>query len=264
MSTPNGTQFRTAAAASDVAPKPRRRTFTISAQDDEDAVVTAAPNGKTTLVIKKRLRGRSLRSNVLLRAPRRLSIPTLPPSLPTISGGSAARVGDGEEDSEDDNDDDYGLGFDSESDEGGGEETEIVVECYDDSGGEVVVVPYRAVVAARTEDESAADTAYWGWVVLLSTWVVFVVGMGSVMGVWEWAWGANTNVSCCPSHLRWVLLTGQKRWPRSVGGEKVFPGDFPIPGYYPALCILTCIMAWVWVVVAWVGMKYFKHAKIQS
>lgn len=40
-------------------------------------------------------------------------------------------------------------------------------------------------------------------------------------------------------------------------------GAFPIDGYYPALIILTCIMAWVWVVVAWVGMKYFKHAKIQ-
>lgn len=37
----------------------------------------------------------------------------------------------------------------------------------------------------------------------------------------------------------------------------------PIPGYYPALMILTIVMAWVWVVVAWVGMKYFKHAKIQ-
>ncbi|GKT85132.1 hypothetical protein Ct61P_02982 [Colletotrichum tofieldiae] len=38
----------------------------------------------------------------------------------------------------------------------------------------------------------------------------------------------------------------------------------PIVGYYPALIILTCIMAWVWVIVAWVGMKYFRHAKISG
>lgn len=39
--------------------------------------------------------------------------------------------------------------------------------------------------------------------------------------------------------------------------------ELPIPGYYPALMILTIVIAWVWVIVAWVGMKYFKHAKIQ-
>lgn len=40
----------------------------------------------------------------------------------------------------------------------------------------------------QQEIESAADTAYYGFVVLGATWVVFVVGMGSVLGVWEWAW----------------------------------------------------------------------------
>ena len=50
------------------------------------------------------------------------------------------------------------------------------------------------VVAHRSEEESAADTVFWGWVVLLSTWAVFVVGMGSVAGVWEWAWGRDGEV----------------------------------------------------------------------
>jgi len=40
----------------------------------------------------------------------------------------------------------------------------------------------------QQEIESAADTAYYGFVVLGATWIVFVVGMGSVLGVWEWAW----------------------------------------------------------------------------
>ncbi|KAI5859168.1 hypothetical protein BZA05DRAFT_330393 [Tricharina praecox] len=97
------------------------------------------------------------------------------------------------------------------------------------------------------------DTLFWGWVVLLSTWVVFVVGIGSVLGVWEWAWTGGAAGGAAA-----------KKWPKSIGGEKKFPGEFPIPGYYPAMGILSCVMAWVWVVVAWVGLKYFKHAKIQS
>lgn len=40
----------------------------------------------------------------------------------------------------------------------------------------------------QEEIESASDTAYWGWVLGGITWVVFVVGMGSVLGIWEWAW----------------------------------------------------------------------------
>lgn len=51
--------------------------------------------------------------------------------------------------------------------------------------GSVVVVMSRT---RQEEIESASDTAYWGWVLGGITWVVFVVGMGSVLGVWEWAW----------------------------------------------------------------------------
>ncbi|KAL7276673.1 hypothetical protein RUND412_000333 [Rhizina undulata] len=109
------------------------------------------------------------------------------------------------------------------------------------SGSVVMVMPRTR----QEELDSAADTAYWGWVVFGVTWIVFVVGMGSVLGVWEWAWDV-----------------GESPFPDSTVYNDD-EGAFPIPGYYPALMILTCIMAWVWVVAAWVGMKYFKHAKIQ-
>lgn len=87
-----------------------------------------------------------------------------------------------------------------------------------------------------------SETEWWGWVILVVTWVVFVVGMGSSLGVWSWAWDVGTTPYAPPE----------------------FEDDptLPIVGYYPALMILTCIMAWVWVVTAWVGMKYFRHAKI--
>ncbi|KAL9023209.1 MAG: hypothetical protein Q9196_007337, partial [Gyalolechia fulgens] len=86
------------------------------------------------------------------------------------------------------------------------------------------------------------ETRWWGWVVLAVTWIVFVVGMGSCLGVWSWAWDVGETPYAPP--------------------ELEDDPTLPIVGYYPALIILTGIMAWVWVTVAWVGMKYFKHAKM--
>ncbi|KAH8664027.1 hypothetical protein BX600DRAFT_512099 [Xylariales sp. PMI_506] len=94
------------------------------------------------------------------------------------------------------------------------------------------------------EPHDYGETEWWGWIILVVTWVVFVVGMGSCLGVWSWAWDVGTTPYAPPE----------------------FEDDptLPIVGYYPALMILTCIMAWVWVITAWVGMKYFRHAKISS
>lgn len=109
--------------------------------------------------------------------------------------------------------------------------------------------PATAALANALAPTDAADwdyteTAQWGWVVLTATWVVFVVGMGSCLGVWSWAWDV-----------------GQTPW---APPELEDDPTLPIVGYYPALIILTAVVSWVWVVVAWVGMKYFKHAKMQG
>ncbi|KAL8736022.1 MAG: hypothetical protein Q9166_000584 [cf. Caloplaca sp. 2 TL-2023] len=92
------------------------------------------------------------------------------------------------------------------------------------------------------EEWDYSETRWWGWVVLMVTWVVFVVGMGSCLGVWSWAWDVGETPYAPP--------------------ELEDDPTLPIVGYYPALIILTGVMAWVWVTVAWVGMKYFKHAKM--
>ncbi|KAH0493710.1 hypothetical protein TgHK011_000364 [Trichoderma gracile] len=89
-----------------------------------------------------------------------------------------------------------------------------------------------------------SETEWWGWVVLTVTWFVFVMGMGSCLDVWSWAWDVGKTPYAPP--------------------ELEDDPTLPIVGYYPALITLTCVMAWVWVVVAWVGMKYFRHAKISG
>jgi hypothetical protein len=89
-----------------------------------------------------------------------------------------------------------------------------------------------------------AETAFWGYVILLVSWIVFVVGMGSCFGVWSWAWDVGETPYAPP--------------------ELEDDPTLPIVGYYPSVLVLTCIMAWVWVVVAWVGMKYFRHADFKG
>ncbi|ETI21722.1 hypothetical protein G647_08069 [Cladophialophora carrionii CBS 160.54] len=101
--------------------------------------------------------------------------------------------------------------------------------------------------AGTPSDEEGWDyseTAFWGYVILIVTWIVFVVGMGSCFGVWSWAWDVGETPYAPP--------------------ELEDDPTLPIVGYYPALLVLTCIMAWVWVVVAWVGMKYFRHADFRG
>jgi len=88
------------------------------------------------------------------------------------------------------------------------------------------------------------ETASWGYAILTVTWIVFVVGMGSCFGVWSWAWDVGETPYAPP--------------------ELEDDPTLPIVGYYPALLVLTCVMAWVWVVVAWVGMKYFRHADLRG
>ncbi|KAI9867862.1 MAG: hypothetical protein M1813_007684 [Trichoglossum hirsutum] len=88
------------------------------------------------------------------------------------------------------------------------------------------------------------ETSHWGWVLLTTTWLVFVIGMGSCFSIWSWAWDVGETPYAPP--------------------ELEDDPTLPITGYYPALIILTGVMAWVWVVVAWIGMKYFRHAKISG
>ncbi|KIW37253.1 uncharacterized protein PV06_10595 [Exophiala oligosperma] len=102
-------------------------------------------------------------------------------------------------------------------------------------------------VAGTPPDEEGWDyseTAFWGYVILIVTWIVFVVGMGSCFDIWSWAWDVGETPYAPP--------------------ELEDDPTLPIVGYYPALLVLTCVMAWVWVVVAWVGMKYFKHADFKG
>ena len=86
-------------------------------------------------------------------------------------------------------------------------------------------------------------THYYGCLILATTWITFTVGMGSCLDLWSWAWDVGETPYAPP--------------------ELEDDPTLPIVGYYPALMVLTGVVAWVWITVAWVGMKYFRHAKIE-
>jgi len=90
---------------------------------------------------------------------------------------------------------------------------------------------------------SYTSTESWGWIILFATWLTFTVGMGSCLEIWSWAWDVGETPYAPP--------------------ELEDDPTLPIVGYYPALIVLTGVVAWVWITVAWVGMKYFRHAKIE-
>jgi hypothetical protein len=93
------------------------------------------------------------------------------------------------------------------------------------------------------EPHDYTETEYWGWVILFVTWLTFTVGMGSCLEIWSWAWDVGETPYAPP--------------------ELEDDPTLPIVGYYPALIVLTGVVAWIWITVAWVGMKYFRHAKIE-
>ncbi|EME41282.1 hypothetical protein DOTSEDRAFT_73632 [Dothistroma septosporum NZE10] len=93
------------------------------------------------------------------------------------------------------------------------------------------------------ETHDYTETEFWGWVILFVTWLTFTVGMGSCLEIWSWAWDVGETPSAPP--------------------DLEDDPTLPIVGYYPALIVLTGVVAWVWITVAWIGMKYFRHAKIE-
>ncbi|KAK9362819.1 hypothetical protein V1504DRAFT_447570 [Lipomyces starkeyi] len=129
-------------------------------------------------------------------------------------------------------------------------------EYFEGDDGLLVEQGDGMIMKSDDSDEERKDTDYsytvqCGWIVLLSTWIIFVLGVGSMFGVWKWVWAP-------------ALEEGSRN--RSLGvlesvGIIDEVSDFPIEEYYPSMTMLLCVVAWIWCVVSWVGMKLFRHAK---
>lgn len=81
-----------------------------------------------------------------------------------------------------------------------------------------------------------------GWTILLCTWIVVIGGIGSMFGIWKSFLGYDSSA------VRYSLSYEKKT-------------GYPISEYYACLFFMTFIVSWVWCVISWMGMKFYRHTK---
>lgn len=88
-----------------------------------------------------------------------------------------------------------------------------------------------------------SEIAYWGWVLLLATWGLIFFAIFTMFDLDIHLFGSKTD---------------------TVDMHKIpaDSDDFPIRMYYPTSFFLSLVVAWVWCIVSWMGLKFFKHAKV--
>lgn len=83
-------------------------------------------------------------------------------------------------------------------------------------------------IKSRLEEEQGTQVRK-GYILLISTWVIFLISIGSLFDLW--------------------IISNP------------LDSDFPISNYYTYAILLIPVAAWIWCVVSWTGLKLFKHAK---
>lgn len=97
----------------------------------------------------------------------------------------------------------------------------------------------------------------WGWLLLVSTWVIVILGIGAMLDLWVFLF---PGLAALPYTLH-LTECPQTGLPHHGGASYEKETGVPIPGYYWCLVFMTGIAAWVWCVVSWMGMKFFRHTK---
>ncbi|GMG40188.1 unnamed protein product [Ambrosiozyma monospora] len=91
----------------------------------------------------------------------------------------------------------------------------------------------------------------YGILVLVCTWTVFVVGMGSVFNLWGWCFSdevLDRFDGGFITHVRQLF--------------KVFESqNETVDNYYVYCFFLSFAIIWIWCVVSWLSMKLFRHSK---
>ncbi|KAF6010459.1 hypothetical protein HII13_003234 [Brettanomyces bruxellensis] len=92
-----------------------------------------------------------------------------------------------------------------------------------------------------------------GYFIRILTWLTFVIGMGSIFGLWEWCFSLysatlfNTQVPIIGPVISYLKL--------AVSDKMV------VDHYYTYAFLLNFVIIWLWCVASWLGMKLFRHSK---
>lgn len=88
-----------------------------------------------------------------------------------------------------------------------------------------------------------SEIASWGWILLITTWSLIFFAVFTMFDLDIYLFGSQTD------------RIDMHKAPDD-------DDDFPIRMYYPTSFFLSLVMAWVWCIVSWMGLKFFKHAKV--
>lgn len=84
---------------------------------------------------------------------------------------------------------------------------------------------------------NSSQLAGYGLAIILCTWAVFLLGMVMIMKGWK------DPENTVHNYTKYEDETG-----------------YPIPLYYMSLIFLFPVVAWIWSLISWMGMKFFRHA----
>jgi hypothetical protein len=99
-------------------------------------------------------------------------------------------------------------------------------------------IPYKPVESRDVlPDLKSSKLAGYGLAIIVSTWIVFIAGIISMIRGW---------------YDLQIYVDDYTKYENETG--------YPIPLYYTTLIFLFPVILWIWSLISWMGMKFFRHA----
>ncbi len=92
-----------------------------------------------------------------------------------------------------------------------------------------------------------------GYFIRILTWLTFVLGMGSIFGLWDWCFRLYLASLC---RIQIPIIGPVFNYLKSAASDKMV-----VDHYYTYAFLLNFVIIWLWCVASWLGMKLFRHSK---
>ncbi|KAG0682448.1 hypothetical protein C6P40_001484 [Pichia californica] len=102
------------------------------------------------------------------------------------------------------------------------------------------------------QEEYLRNLKIYGYLIIITTWCVFVVTIGTIFNLWQWCFKINPKYIDMLKSTSWVNFILE-----DINQQNVNVVD----NYYILLFILTFVILWIWAVDSWISMKLFRHSK---
>lgn len=105
--------------------------------------------------------------------------------------------------------------------------------------------------AELTQDEYLEKLEVFGYVIMVASWLLFVVSVGTIFDLWQWCFRLSTFRL---ERIRSFPLVGEIM-------KCIEEQNMVIDNYYLLIFFLNFVILWIWAVASWISMKLFRHSK---